>query len=186
MSSTLTNSILSGAVSGLITSLTFQPFEYIKTQLQQPKLIQISTQSKSIRQIIYYTLIENDKIKLKNISKFWAGLSPSFVRSVPVAGIYFGCIDTFKNADLFKKSKNGSNYQKLHSFLIGSLSKVIADTTTFPLGLIKTRYESGDYKYKSILDAFYQIAKKEGVLNLYKGKHSFWIGILHNINNFNA
>lgn len=168
-SSTLKNSILSGAVSGSITALMFQPFEYVKTQLQQPKRIHHLTQSQTIRHVINETLIENEKFKVRNLTRFWSGLSPSLIRSVPVAGIYFGCIDTFKNTDVFKHAKHGGTYQSLHSFIIGSLSKVLADVTTFPLGLIKTRYESGDYKYKSILNAFYSIAKTEGFFNLYRG-----------------
>ncbi len=174
-STTLTNSILSGVVSGSITALTFQPFEYVKTQLQKP---QPTVHSRTIRQIIWQTLIENERIKLSNIRRFWAGLSPSMLRSVPVAAIYFGCIDTFRNSEMFIHSKNGGAYQTLHSFMIGSLSKVFADVTTFPLGLIKTRYESGNYKYKSIFNAFFVIAKNEGVFNLYKG---FWATMTRDI-----
>lgn len=168
ISNSLKNSIISGAISGSITAVTFQPFEYVKTQLQKPKKSNI--EQLNIRQIISQALIDDsNQFKLKHLAKFWSGLSPSLIRSVPVAAIYFGCIDTFKNSEIFNHSKNGGNYQILHSFMIGSLSKVIADVTTFPLGLIKTRYESGNYKYKSILNAFYEIAKNEGVLNLYRG-----------------
>jgi hypothetical protein len=74
-----------------------------------------------------------------------------------------------KNSNLFKHSKTGGNYQILHSFLIGSLSKVLADTFTFPLGLVKTRYESGNYNYKSISHAFLKITKNDGFFGLYKG-----------------
>ena len=175
METSLKNSILSGAISGSITALTFQPFEYVKTQLQKP---QTAAQSQTIRQIIRNALTENERFKPSNVRRFWSGLSPSLLRSVPVAALYFGTIDTLRNSKIFSDSKNGGAYQTLHSFMIGSLSKVIADVTTFPLGLIKTRYESGNYKYSSIFNAFYQIAKHEGVLNLYKG---FWATMTRDI-----
>ncbi len=169
---TLFHSIFSGACSGALAAVLFQPLEYIKTKLQQPtfKYSFRSLKSHTIRQLIIITITdENQKVNHRNLVKFWSGLTPSLLRSVPVAGIYFGCIDTFKNLNSLKDSKNAGNYQILHSFIIGSLSKVIADVTTFPLGLIKTRYESETYNYKGITNAFVQITKSEGFFSLYKG-----------------
>jgi solute carrier family 25 protein 38 len=57
----------------------------------------------------------------------------------------------------------------LHSFIIGALAKTIADTATFPLNLIKTRYESDFYSYKNLSNAFRTIIRTEGVSGLYKG-----------------
>lgn len=171
-SKTLVNSILSGACSGGISAVLFQPLEYLKTKLQQPtfKYSFKSLKTYTMKQLIIITITDqNQQIKFNNLKKFWSGLTPSLVRSVPVAGIYFGCIDTFKNSERFGHSKKGGNYEILHSFLIGSLSKVIADVSTFPLGLIKTRYESEVYNYRGISSAFFEIVKSDGVFGLYKG-----------------
>ena len=70
---------------------------------------------------------------------------------------------------VFEHSKKGGSYQILHSFLIGSFSKVLADSATYPLGLIKTRYESEVYNYRSVSNAFRNIIKREGFWSLYKG-----------------
>lgn len=164
-SSTLQSSIISGACSGGISSLLFQPLEYLKTKLQQPTLKESFKANKSLtlKQLIKVTLTdENQKINARNILKFYSGLTPSLIRSVPVAGIYFGCIDTLKNARLLSDSQNAGRFQMFHSFVIGSVSKVLADLATFPLGLIKTRYESEMYSYKGIGHAFVQIARNEG------------------------
>lgn len=169
---TLKYSIISGAFSGGISAVLFQPLEYLKTKLQQPtfKYSFRSQKSHTFKQLIIITITdEKQRLNYRNLPKFWSGLTPSLVRSVPVAGIYFGCIDTFKNLHYFDDSKTAGNYQILHSFIIGSLSKVIADITTFPLGLIKTRYESEVYHYKGIGNAFVHIVKNEGMLGLYKG-----------------
>lgn len=170
--STLQYSIISGASSGAISAVLFQPLEYLKTKLQQPtfKYSFRSLKSYTLKQLIIITLTdEHQKINTRNIPKFWSGLTPSLVRSVPIAGIYFGCIDTFKNIPVLADSKNAGQLQLFHSFIIGSLSKVIADLTTFPLGLIKTRYESEVYNYKGIRQAFIQISRSEGFYGLYKG-----------------
>ena len=179
-SSKLKKSVLSGALSGCLTAIIFQPFEFVKTKLQQPSNSELKASNKSITEILKRTLtqkiIQGDKeierIKLSNLTKFWTGLSPSLIRSAPVAGIYFGCIETFKNYEPLKNSKLNTDFKILHSFLIGSSSKVIADTSTYPLGLIKTRFESDLYKYGGIRNAFSSIIKNEGVLSLYKGLYA--------------
>lgn len=169
-------SVLSGAISGCLTAIIFQPFEYVKTKLQQPSHAKLKNVERSLQSIIRQTLIGKiegvEKIRLSNLAKFWTGLSPSLIRSVPVAGIYFGCIDTFKNSQFLSNSKLNKDYKVLHSFLIGSTSKVIADTSTYPLGLIKTRFESDFYKYRGISHAFVSIFKTEGFLSLYKGLYA--------------
>ena len=172
-SSNVKNSILSGIISGSITATTLQPLEYIKTQLQQPENTKNNqlNQKRNIRIIISDTMIsnQNKKVNLLNLSKFWSGLSPSIIRSIPVAGIFFGCVDFLKHTDLLSHSISGDKYQLIHSFLIGTISRTIANVLTHPLGLIKTRFESDLYNYKSIRVAFKAILKIEGVLGLYKG-----------------
>ncbi len=86
-SSSIRNSVISGSVSGCLTALIFQPFEFVKTKLQQPdfKNEQIN-KNRKIRLIIYSTLHDsNNKINLKNVSLFWKGLIPSLGRSIPVS-----------------------------------------------------------------------------------------------------
>lgn len=169
------NSIISGAISGSITAVTLQPLEYIKTKLQQPDVdTKISTinNKNRIRAIISYTLFKPEQSNLNvlnNMKKFWTGLTPSLMRSVPVAGMYFGLVEIFKNSKYLSHSKSGGTYEIVHSFLIGSLARTIADVSVHPLNLIKTRYESDMYHYKGVFSAFRSIFEKEGVYGLYKG-----------------
>jgi len=176
------NSALSGVISGSLTAIIFQPFEYVKTKQQQPdsELVKselshgIKRQVK-LRQIIEKTLIDSqnqNKYNLLNLSKFWTGLTPSLLRSIPVAAIYFGCIDVFKHSDVLgDKNKSSLLYQYplVRSFFIGALAKTISDAATFPLNLIKTRYESDFYNYKSMFGAFKSIVKDDGFKGLYRG-----------------
>jgi hypothetical protein len=71
------NSIISGSLSGCLTAIIFQPFEFVKTKLQQPDLkneIKIS-QNRKIRLIIHSTLVckQTNKINFKNLGLFWNG-----------------------------------------------------------------------------------------------------------------
>lgn len=180
--SDIKNSALSGVISGSLTAIIFQPFEYVKTKQQQPDSDQVKHAASQgikrqlkLRQIIKSTLIDAqnpNKYNLFNLSKFWTGLTPSLYRSIPVAAIYFGCIDVFKHSNVLgEKDKNSTlhKYPLVRSFFIGALAKTISDALTFPLNLIKTRYESDFYNYKSMLGAFNSIIKSEGIPGLYRG-----------------
>ena len=164
--SNLANSIASGALSGAITASTLQPLEYIKTRLQQPN----STGQPTISSIVKSTLRDDQgRVRWSNGAKLWNGLSPSLGRTIPVAAIYFGFIDTFRNSALLSHSKQGGRYQMWHSFVIGAAARSFADVLTFPLSLIKTRFESDCYSYKNVFSAFNSIYKLEGFAGLFKG-----------------
>ena len=172
----LKNSTLSGLLSGSLTALIFQPLEYLKTKQQQPDVKDMKTKRPTnIRDIIRLTLVDStnpNKYNLLNLSKFWTGLKPSLLRSVPVAVIYFSCIDTLKHSEFLGDKNKASflnNYPLVRSFFIGAFAKTISDAITFPLNLIKTRYESDFYNYKSLLGAFKSTIQNEGIPGLYRG-----------------
>ncbi|CAF0871014.1 unnamed protein product [Brachionus calyciflorus] len=172
--SSLSNSVLSGAISGAFTALALQPLEYIKTKLQQPQFAKTNELSRSGKRnikFIFELTLKNEKNQLNflNAKKFWTGVTPSLMRSVPVAAFYFGSVDFLRNSSFLSHSQQGGQYQLLHSFLIGVISRVMADVSTHPLNLIKTRYESENYKYGSISNAFRSIWIQEGFRGLFKG-----------------
>lgn len=171
--STLSYSILSGAISGSFSSIVFQPLEFIKTKLQQPEFAQnarLTTKNRNINLIIQSTMLDsNNQIRLLNGQKFWTGLTPSLLRAVPGAAFYFASIDYLRNTSILSHSESGGPNQLLHSLLIGVLSRSMADVATHPLNLVKTRYESENFNYKSILNALKSIFRQEGARGLFKG-----------------
>jgi hypothetical protein len=108
--SNLKNTILSGCISGCITSISLQPLEFVKTRLQQPSTTKDT--KPTIRNIIRNVLLQNPNAKghvdvlspssisgspysqnkqynYSNIRILWTGLTPSLMRAVPVSVIYF-------------------------------------------------------------------------------------------------
>lgn len=157
------NSIISGLISGTITAATLQPFEYVKTRLQQPNE-QIKP---TIRSVIRATLYSDGRVSILGVSKLWSGLTPSLMRSAPVAALFFASFDYLKHNALLHQLIG--QYQIVHSFLIGTMARVLADTLLHPLGLVKTRFESSRYNYTGVWNALSTIAHREGLLGLYKG-----------------
>lgn len=171
--STFSYSVLSGAISGSFSSIVFQPLEFIKTKLQQPEFAQnarLTTKNRNIKLIIRSTMLDsNNRVSLMNGRKFWTGLTPSLLRAVPGAAFYFASVDYLRNSSVLSHSESGGPNQLLHSLLIGVLSRSMADVATHPLNLVKTRYESEIFKYKSILNALKSILRQEGARGLFKG-----------------
>ena len=82
--SQLAYSIMSGALSGSLTALLFQPFDFVKTRLQQPIDSSQSTQTLSAKSRQIRTVIErvlktnpNDpachRRSLLNLTRMWSG-----------------------------------------------------------------------------------------------------------------
>jgi solute carrier family 25, member 38 len=172
----LFNSIMSGAISGTITAIGLQPFEFVKTRLQQPTSsgAASATPTPTISSIIRSTIAEHSvvrgekAIRLSNVTKLWTGLTPALIRAIPVAAIYFGFIEYFKN--IKPNLPTDSSIQiAFNSFLVGCAARTVADLCTFPLNLIKTRYESDYFSYKSLGSTFKQIIQTEGVRGLFHG-----------------
>jgi solute carrier family 25, member 38 len=148
--------MISGAITGSITAILFQPLEFIKTQLQQPNNQNVSLLN-----------LTRQNLRTKSFFVLWNGLTPSIIRTVPGVSVYFGAIEYLKHASFFKTDSD--KMKMLNSFLIGVTSRTIADVTMFPLSLIKTRYESNLYSYCNMLDAFKSILRNEGLSGLYRG-----------------
>lgn len=149
----LKNSILSGFISGTLTAITFQPFEFVKTRLQQPHHFDDSVKTnknhlnkKNLSLIIKETLKIKDggKFRLLNFTKFYAGLTPSLLRSIPTAGIYFTTLEYLKHSSYLFSNMGPIHYKSelLNLFLIGVIARISADVATYPLSLIKTRYKN--------------------------------------------
>ena len=95
-----------------------------------------------------------------------------YILKINAPPIYLSCIDAFKHSRMLgDKYKDTllANYPLVRSFFIGALAKTISDALTFPLNLIKTRYESEFYSYKSLSHAFKTIFGSEGIRGLYRG-----------------
>jgi len=73
------------------------------------------------------------------VRKFWTGMCPSLIRSVSACGVFFGSVDLFRNSKVLNNLIKDSRYQSVNAFMVGSISKLFADTVSYPFGLIKVK-----------------------------------------------
>lgn len=57
----------------------------------------------------------------------------------------------------------------MESILLGTTSRAIAGICLLPITVVKTRYESGKFSYKSVFGALHNIYRTEGTRGLFSG-----------------
>lgn len=145
-------SFLAGSLSGTCSALLFQPLDLVKTRIQ--------SSGKGHTGIISVVV---NVLKQESIPGLWRGLVPTITRCVPGVGIYFSLVHTLKT------NLGSSSPSPLESLLIGAAARGTAATIMHPISVLKTRYESGMYNYKSISRSLFVIYSTEGKAGLFSG-----------------
>jgi solute carrier family 25 protein 38 len=116
-------------------------------------------------------------VQEESIAGLWRGTVPTILRNVPGSGLYFYTLHlirtnmsriTWNNSPLFSPN--------LVHLTGGVLARVSVGYLMMPITVVKVRYESSIYAYRSISDAFYSILKKVTLCNEGRGTRFFcWI-----------
>lgn len=154
LTSPLIKSFVAGSLSGTCSTFLFQPLDLVKTRVQ-------SSINVGPRPIGMLTVVST-VVQQERVVGLWRGLVPSISRCVPGIGIYFSTIHYLKGH--FETSK-----KPLESVLIGASARSVAAITMLPFTVLKTRYESGEFPYKSMTRAVFKIYGTEGLKGLFSG-----------------
>jgi solute carrier family 25 protein 38 len=164
-----TASFIAGSSAGLVSSLSLQPFEVIKTRMQAHKLNAGPTKG------MFATagcVVRNEGVK-----GLWAGVTASCVRTAAGAGLYFLLLErvTRELNERFPKiegEKNNPTAEGARTFAVGATSRALAATLLCPITVVKTRMEYAAMSgatYNGVGNALWQIASKEGARGLFSG-----------------
>ncbi|EMG48511.1 hypothetical protein SBY92_003807 [Candida maltosa Xu316] len=172
--------LLAGASAGLVSAVTLQPFDLLKTRLQQQQL----TSKHEVR-----TSVARELKKLTEIKDLWRGTLPSTLRTSIGAGLYFTVLSKMRtNWAEYKSTKDSTLNLKSGSSVLpkltpvenlttGFLARALAGYITMPITIIKTRFESNLYNYNSMyegiqgiyLDDNKGLTAKGSIRNFFKG-----------------
>ncbi|KAK2142286.1 hypothetical protein LSH36_977g02004 [Paralvinella palmiformis] len=153
--SPLVKSFLAGSFSGTCSTIIFQPLDLVKTRLQSP--VAVGHKPSGILTVIT-TVVKNEKIL-----GLWKGVAPSLSRTVPSIGVYFSCLHWLRN------NYGSSDPHPLESVSMGVSARTVAGISMLPFTVVKTRYESGQFHYRGVLQAVVSIYKGEGLRGLFSG-----------------
>ncbi|KAI5962387.1 uncharacterized protein KGF55_003463 [Candida pseudojiufengensis] len=167
--------LVSGAIAGLISAITLQPFDLLKTRLQQQQY----TNKHEVR-----TSLAKELKKLTKIKDLWRGTLPSTLRTSIGAGLYFTILSKMRsNWALYKSKHNHIDLKSQSSILprltpwenltTGFVARAIVGYITMPITIIKTRFESNLYNYNSMYEGVSGIymddTKKGSLKNFFRG-----------------
>jgi len=153
-SSSLLTSFLAGSLSGSCSTVLLQPFDLIKTRVQQSPHSTIWSQVSHVA-------------RAEGILGFWTGVTPSLWRTVPGIGLHFFSYHLLTNLI------SDGQLTSPQSLTVGGLARVFAGTLLMPFTVIKTRWEAGGgrfgYKGAGVLGAAKTIVRLEGPRGLMSG-----------------
>ncbi|ABN68440.2 predicted protein [Scheffersomyces stipitis CBS 6054] len=164
--------LLSGGLAGLTSAVTLQPFDLLKTRLQQ----QHSETSK--------LTIAGEIRKLSQLKELWRGAVPSALRTSVGAGLYFTTLSKMRAAVAQYNHRDSSVTSVLPKLLpmenlaTGFVARAIVGYITMPITMVKTRFESNIYSYRTMGESIVGIYKDIGpdgvvhrssLLNFFKG-----------------
>lgn len=104
-------------------------------------------------------------------SNLWRGTVPTILRNVPGVSIYFYSLSWIRQSLIPQttRASRSSKYVTLVNVSAGMLARAGAGFILMPISVIKVRFESNLYNYKSLAEASADIFKKEGGRGFFSG-----------------
>ncbi|KAH9995100.1 mitochondrial carrier [Russula vinacea] len=167
--------LLSGALSGFTSSLLFQPFDLIKTRLQQGDAALKANQAGAIRSTA------RSIVSSSGVLGLWRGTSATLIRNVPGIALYFTSLSQVRGfmatSPLFPAvqkrdpERNSSVLPVLTgpgNLLAGATTRVAVGFALNPFSVLKARYESNFHAYGSLTSSVMSIVRG-GPSELFRG-----------------
>ncbi|CAG9773746.1 unnamed protein product [Ceutorhynchus assimilis] len=144
---------LAGSFSGTFSTVLFQPLDLVKTRLQNTPTTFVNGRHGAISMLsIFSNIVQQERIR-----GLWRGMTPSITRCVPGVGLYFSSLDYIKSHYL-----QGRTPTPLESITMGFCARSMSGAILIPITVVKTRFESGVYDYKTMMSALKHIYRTEG------------------------
>lgn len=161
--------LMAGFAGGLASAVCLQPLDLVKTRVQQSK-------NNSIRSVLS---------QMTSVKELWRGTLPSALRTSIGSALYLSLLNSLrtqmaihrlrKYPELAKEDNNISSSSKLpklpvgDNLIAGMFARAVVGFITMPITIVKVRYESDMYHYKSLTDAVVSMYTKEGFRSFFTG-----------------
>lgn len=156
--SPMVKSFLAGSISGTCSTILFQPLDLVKTRLQQAPKHSLPFKNSYGGMLGVFEQV----VKTEKVVGLWRGMIPSMLRCVPGVGVYFSSMHALKTAVV----EEGGSLGPVQALFVGAGARTISGVLMIPMTVVKTRFESGVFRYSGVLNAVRTIYTKEGVKGL--------------------
>ncbi|XP_020300245.1 solute carrier family 25 member 38-like isoform X2 [Pseudomyrmex gracilis] len=150
-------SFLAGSFSGTFSTILFQPLDLVKTRLQSRVNAPIGSKNGMLSTFAHI-------VQKENVFGLWRGMTPSITRVIPGVGLYFSSLHWLKHTFALEEPLTA-----LQAISLGITARSMSGALLIPITVVKTRFESGVYRYNSISEALVLIYKQEGLRGLSSG-----------------
>ncbi|XP_077504353.1 calcium-binding mitochondrial carrier protein SCaMC-2-like isoform X1 [Amblyomma americanum] len=157
--------LVAGGVAGAVSRTCTAPLDRLKVFLQVR-----GKEFQSIHQCLRHMLQEG------GVGSLWRGNGINVIKIAPESALKFLA---YEKAKRLIKGDSNRELGIFERFFAGSLAGSIAQTSIYPMEVLKTRLalrKTG--QYKGIVDAAYQIYRNEGLRSFYKGYLPNLLGII--------
>ncbi|POS83655.1 hypothetical protein EPUL_004474, partial [Erysiphe pulchra] len=171
---TRTQTVVAGAISGMIARFLIAPLDVIKIRLQlqtrpiASSVVHGSPFSSLLNTGALFTL--KTLVKNEGITALWKGNVPAELMYISYSAIQF---TTYRSISIALQNLLGEDYLSTaaESFIAGAFAGATATTATYPLDLLRTRLAAqGTEKiYRSLAHSVKQIYKSEGPYGFFRG-----------------
>ncbi|XP_033961237.1 mitochondrial adenyl nucleotide antiporter SLC25A24-like [Pseudochaenichthys georgianus] len=158
--------LAAGAVAGAISRTGTAPLDRMKVfmQVHSSKTNRISLVGGFSRMI-----------KEGGLSSLWRGNGTNVLKIAPETAIKFMAYEQYKKL----LSSEGQKIETHKRFVAGSLAGATAQTSIYPMEVLKTRLTLGKTgQYTGMFDCAKKILRKEGIMAFYKGYVPNLVGII--------
>lgn len=164
-----------GLGTGCLSATLLQPADLLKTRVQQSGSASLLT---TFRQILAGP---------NSLRQLWRGTLPSVIRTGVGTALYFSSLNALRqhvarsnlltSTWVVQASADNAQYSSsslprlsnMANLTTGAVARASAGFIMMPITVIKVRYESSFYSYKSIWGAGDAILKKEGIRGFFSG-----------------
>jgi solute carrier family 25 protein 38 len=165
----LVTAFTAGGLSATCSTLMFQPLDLVKTRMQMRALAAplclatatVQGGAASVGMVGTFVHV----VQRENITGLWRGTSPSLQRSIPGIGLYFASLTFLKS----RIGKSDKDLRPIEALSMGVTARSFTAACCTPMTVVKTRFESGRFQYRSVVDALTNIATTEGPKGLFRG-----------------
>ncbi|KZT53384.1 mitochondrial carrier [Calocera cornea HHB12733] len=171
-----TSHLLAGASSGFASAIVLQPFDLMKTRLQQ---VDGRSTGMGFGRLLGIARGITDAHGWRGL---WRGTNATLLRNVPGVAVYFYALQTirtqmtkmphFAAAPSVLQVSGTTVLPKLSregDLIAGAVARVSLGVLLNPFTVIKARFESDLYNYKTMREAFTGIVRQQGIRGLLSG-----------------
>ncbi|KAI4171704.1 MAG: hypothetical protein LQ346_008720 [Caloplaca aetnensis] len=165
---------IAGLSTGTLSASLLQPVDLLKTRVQQARSTSLANTFRDITR------------GPNSLRQLWRGTLPSVIRTGFGSALYFSTLNALRQhvfrsnllassgivsvpANTARSSSSLPQLSNVANLTTGAIARASAGLIMMPITVIKVRYESSLYSYKSLLGAGSAILKHEGVKGFFSG-----------------